>query len=96
MGYIEWEIANYPERYGRLRCNQVIDKMTLTHVICNVDYPEDVKREDYLKVMDKVAETLEKVPFVEIEVPVDLRARDYYIKGKGNHDDDTLEAQHGG
>ena len=83
MSYIEWETANCPERYGRLRCNQVIDKVTLTHVICNVDCPEGVKREDFVKVMDAVAETLEKVPFVEV------------VAGKGDriilYDDDTLE-----
>ena len=40
MSYIEWELAQYPEHYKRLRCNQVIDEVTLTHVICNVDCPE--------------------------------------------------------
>lgn len=78
MSYIEWELAEYPERYKRLHCNQVIDEVTLAHVIGNVDYPEGVKREDFVEVINEVAETLQKVPFVEIEVPIDLRGRDYH------------------
>lgn len=77
MSYIDWELAEYPERYKRLRCNRVIDEVTLTHVICNVDCPEGMKREDFAKAMNEVAETLLKVPFVKIEVPIDLRGRDY-------------------
>ena len=78
MSYIEWELAEYPERYKRLRCNQVIDEVTLTHVIGNVDCPEGVKREDFAKAMNEVAETLQKVPFVTIEVPIDIRGRFFY------------------
>lgn len=78
MSYIEWELAEYPERYKRLHCNQVIDKKTLTHVIGNVDCPEGVKRETFEKVMDEVVKTLQKVPFVTIEVPIDLRGRNYH------------------
>ena len=36
MSYIDWELAEHAECYKRLRCNRVIDEMTLTHVICNV------------------------------------------------------------
>ena len=78
MSYIEWELAQYPERYKRLRCNRVIDEVTLTHVIGNVDCPEGVKREDFAKAMNEVAETLQKVPFVTIEVPIDIRGRFFY------------------
>lgn len=78
MSYIDWELAEYPERYKRLRCNRVIDEVTLTHVICNVDCPEDVKHEDFVEVINEFAETLQKAPFVKIEVPIDLRGRDYH------------------
>ena len=78
MSYINWELAQYPERYKRLRCNRVIDEVTLTHVICNVDCPKGMKREDFAKAMNEVAETLLKVPFIKIEVPIDLRGRDYH------------------
>mgnify|MGYP004682439339 CR=1 FL=1 len=78
MSYIDWELAKYPERYKRLRCNQVIDEVTLAHVIGNVDCPEGVKREDFVEVINEVAETLQKVPFVKIEVPSDLRGRFFY------------------
>ena len=78
MRYIECELAEHPECYKRLRCNRVIDEVTLTHVICNVDCPEDVKHEDFVEVINEVAETLQKVPFVKIEVPIDLRGRDYH------------------
>lgn len=78
MSYIDWELAEYPERYKRLHCNQVIDEKTLTHVICDVDCPEGMKRENFEKVMDEVIKTLQKVPFITIEVPIDLRGRDYH------------------
>ena len=78
MSYIDWELVEYPERYKRLRCNRVIDEVTLTHVICNVDCPESMKREDFAKAMNEVAETLLKVPFIKIEVPIDLRGSDYH------------------
>ena len=78
MRHIEWELEEFPWRYKRLRCNQVIDKMTLTHVICNVDCPEGMKRQDFAKAMNEVAETLQKVPFIKIEVPIDLRGRNYH------------------
>ena len=78
MSYIEWELAEHPERYKRLRCNRVIDEVTLTHVISNVDCPEGVKREDFVKVINEVAETLQKVPFVKIEAPIDIRGSDYH------------------
>lgn len=78
MSYIDWELAEYPERYKRLHCNRVIDEVTLTHVICNVDCPKGMKREDFMRVMEEVGKTLQKVPFVEIEVPFDLRGRFFY------------------
>lgn len=78
MSNIDWELAEYPERYKRLHCNQVIDEKTLTHVICDVDCPEGVKHEDFVKVINKVAETLQKVPFIKIEVQIDLRGRNYH------------------
>lgn len=77
MNYIDWELAEYPERYNRLHCNRVIDEATLTYVIGSVDCPESVKRETFEKVIDEVVNTLQKVPFVTIEVPIDLRGRDY-------------------
>ena len=78
MSYIDWELAEYPERYNRLNCNRVLDEVTLTHVICNVDCPEGMKREDFAKAMNEVSETLQKVPFVKIEVPIDIRGMDYH------------------
>lgn len=78
MSFIDWELAMYPEHYKRLRCNRVIDEVTLTHVICNVECPEGVKREDFVAIMNEIAETLEKVPYVKIEVPIDIRGRDYH------------------
>lgn len=78
MSYIDWELAEYPERYKRLHCNQVIDETTLTHVIGDVDCPENVKHEAFVRVMAEVMKTLQKVPFVTIEVPIDLRGRDYH------------------
>lgn len=78
MSYIDWELEEHPEYYKRLHCNLVIDEVTLTHVISNVDCPENVKNEDFMRVMEEVANTLQKVPFVTIEVPIDLRGRNYH------------------
>lgn len=65
MRYIEWEIRNHPERYAKLRCNQVLDMQTLAHVIGNVDRPDGVKWEDFKKVLTEVAETINIVPAVD-------------------------------
>ena len=78
MSYIDWELAEYTERYKRLHCNRVIDEVTLTHVICNVDCPEGVTRDYFARVMTELVKTLQKVPFVEIEVPFDLRGTFFY------------------
>ena len=67
MRYIEWEIEHYPEQYSQLRCNQVLDMQTLAHVICNVDRPDGVKWEDFKKVLNEVAETINIVPYVTLE-----------------------------
>lgn len=65
MRYIEWEIENYPDKYRQLRCNQVLDMQTLAHVIGNVDRPDGVKWEDFKKVLNEVAETINIVPAVD-------------------------------
>ena len=78
MSYIDWELAEYPERYKRLHCNRVIDEVTLTHVICNVDCPKGVTRDNFARVMTELVKMLQKVPFVEIEVPFDLRGTFFY------------------
>ena len=66
MRYIEWEIEHYPEHYSKLRCNQVLDMQTLAHVICNVDCPDGVKWEDFNKVLNEVAETI-NIVLVKLE-----------------------------
>lgn len=67
MSFIDWELENFPQNFGKLRCNKVIDRQTLTHVICNMDCPQGVAREDFSRVLTEVAETLNKVPWCEIE-----------------------------
>lgn len=67
MSFIDWEMENCPQNFGKLRCSTVIDRQTLTHVICNIDSPEGVERDVFARVMSEVAETLDKVPFCEIE-----------------------------
>lgn len=67
MSFIDWELENYPQNFGKLRCSEVIDRQTLTHVICNMDSPEGVERDVFARVMSEVAKTLDKVPFYEIE-----------------------------
>ena len=67
MSFIDWELENFPQNFCKLRCNEVIDRQTLTHVICNMDSPEGVERDVFARVMSEVAKTLDKVPFCEIE-----------------------------
>lgn len=67
MSFIDWELENSPQNFGKLRCNEVIDRQTLTHVICNMDSPEGVERDVFARIMSEVAKTLDKVPFCEIE-----------------------------
>lgn len=67
MSFVDWELENFPQNFGKLRCSEVIDRQTLTHVICNMDSPEGVERDVFARVMSEVAKTLDKVPFCEIE-----------------------------
>lgn len=67
MSFIDWELKNFPQNFGKLRCSTVIDRQTLTHVICNMDSPEGVERDVFARVMSEVAKTLDKVPFCDIE-----------------------------
>lgn len=67
MSFIDWELESCPQNFGKLRCSTVIDRQTLTHVICNMDSPEGVERDVFARVMSEVAKTLDKVPFCEIE-----------------------------
>ena len=67
MSFIDWELESFPQNFGKLRCSTVIDRQTLTHVICNMDSPEGVERDVFARVMNEVAKTLDKVPFCEIE-----------------------------
>lgn len=67
MSFIDWELENLPQNFGKLRCSEVIDRQTLTHVICNTDSPEGVERDVFARVMSEIAKTLDKVPFCEIE-----------------------------
>ncbi len=61
--FIEWELENNPHMYDKPRCDEYIDKQTLTHVICNVDCPEGVSHEVFTKVLNEVAETLDIFPY---------------------------------
>ena len=67
--YIEWELENNPHVYDKPRCNEYIDRQTLTHVICNVDCPEGVDHETFTKVLNEVAETLDLFPYLKVPVP---------------------------
>ena len=67
MSFIDWELENCPQNFGKLRCSTVIDRQTLTHVICNMDSPEGVERDVFARVMSEVAKTLDKVQWCEIE-----------------------------
>lgn len=69
--FIAWEVGNNPGFYSKPRCDEFIDRWTLTHVICNVDCPEGVERESFEKVLNEVAETLELVPYFK---PADLKS----------------------
>ena len=74
MRFIEWELEEYPEFYGKLRCNEIIDRQTLTHVIGNVDCPDGVAQEDFMKVLNEVAEVLDKVPYIKIGAGEEMEA----------------------
>ena len=67
--FIEWELENNPHLYDKPRCNEFIDRQTLTHVVCNVDCPEDVDFETFRKVLNAVAETLDLFPYFKVPEP---------------------------
>lgn len=64
--YIEWELENDPHCYDKPRCNEFIDRQTLTHVICNVNPPADVDFDTFRKVIDAVTETLDLFPWFTV------------------------------
>ena len=64
--YLEWELENNPHVYDKPRCNEFIDRQTLTHVICNVNPPDDVDLEVFQKVVDVIAETLDLFPYFKV------------------------------
>lgn len=65
--FIEWELENNPHVYDKPRCNEYIDRQTLTHVISNVDCPESVTCEAFSRVMCEVAETLDLFPYFVLD-----------------------------
>ena len=67
--FIEWELENNLRLYDKPRCNEFIDRQTLTHVVCNVDCPEDVDFETFRKVLNAVAETLDLFPYFKAPEP---------------------------
>lgn len=64
--FIEWELENNPRIYDKPKSKEFIDRQTLTHVIGNVDCPEDVDFEVFHKVMNAVAETLDLFPYFKM------------------------------
>lgn len=64
--YIKWEIECIPEIYKKPRCEEFIDRQTLTHVICNVDCPDDVEYEAFESVVNAIAETLNLFPYFRL------------------------------
>ena len=63
--YIEWELENYPHMYDKPRSNEFIDRLTLSHVICNVDCPLGVELMTFHKVVDAIVETLDLFPWLK-------------------------------
>ena len=63
--YIQWELENDPHMYDKPRCNEFIDRQTLTHVLCNVDCPVGIDLATYSKVVDAINETLDLFPWLK-------------------------------
>ena len=61
--YIEWELENLPGVYDKPRCDEFIDRQTLTHVICNVDCPEDIDHDVFVRVVQEIADSLDLFPW---------------------------------
>lgn len=64
--YIDWELENIPGIYAKPRSREFIDRVTLTHVICNIDRPEGVERAAFEAVLNAIAETLDVFPYFKI------------------------------
>lgn len=73
--FLEWELENNPHMYDKPRCNEFIDRQTLTHVVCNVDCPAGVPFEAFTASLNAVAETLDKFPYLKVKEqrPADLK-----------------------
>lgn len=67
--FLAWELENNPHMYDKPRCNEFIDRQTLTYVVCNVDCPEGVPFEAFTASLNAVAETLNKFPYLKVREP---------------------------
>ena len=73
--FIELELAKNPHAFDKLRCNEVIDKQTLTHVVCNTDCPEGVEFGTFRKCLNAVCEVLNIFPYVKLDGMPDTAAQ---------------------
>ncbi len=71
--FIEWELERNPHAFDRLKCDEIIDRQTLTHVVCNVDCPDGVDFSVFRKSLNAVCEVLAIFPYRRL---ADVRAAD--------------------
>lgn len=72
--FLERELERDPHLYDKPRCNEFIDRQTLTHIICNVDCPEGIDFAAFTASLNAVAETLALFPYLKAQQdrPVNL------------------------
>ena len=85
--YIDWELECLPDLYSKPRSDEYIDRVTLTHVICNVRKPEGVDEAAFYTVMDHVARTLDRFPYFK---PGEARIMTLEEVVALEHSDDTV------
>ena len=57
------EHGNHVQILTKPRCDEFIDRQTLTHIICNVDCPVDIDHDVFVRVVQEIADSLDLFPW---------------------------------
>ena len=60
--YIKWDLENNPQFFRQPHSGKFVDMDVILHVVCNVNQPNDVSEEVFMRVLNAVAEEVSMIP----------------------------------
>lgn len=60
--YIKWDLENNPQFFRQPHSGKFVDMDVIRHVVCNVNQPNDVSEEVFMRVLNAVAEEVSMIP----------------------------------